>query len=326
MELNKTITMVEYTDYFLNTVKFLDIAETTKTAYRTFFNHIKYFFQRKKITDITKLDIQLYYKYLSEREYRPGKYVSSNTIRKHHDFLTQVFLSAIEDEIITENVMNKIKKPKKKEFHCEVYQEHEAFKLLHAVNFTDLKLPVILSLFYGLRRGEICGLKWKHINFEKEYILITDTRTTAGGKTIIKNTKSGKSCKMYLSGFLKEELDQEKKRQQEIFKTKNLDERYICVYKNTLKKEKRNTPITPTYITNSFPKLLEKNNLKKIRFHDLRHSCASIANANGETLVNISRLLRHSSTGITSKLYIHLFDELNRDTLATIEKSILSQK
>lgn len=49
MELNKTITMVEYTDYFLTTVKFLDIAETTKTSYRTFFNHIKYFFQRKKI-------------------------------------------------------------------------------------------------------------------------------------------------------------------------------------------------------------------------------------------------------------------------------------
>ena len=47
MELNKTITMVEYTDYFLTTVKFLDIAETTKTAYRTFFNHMKYFFQRK---------------------------------------------------------------------------------------------------------------------------------------------------------------------------------------------------------------------------------------------------------------------------------------
>lgn len=69
---------------------------------------------------------------------------------------------------------------------------------------------------------------------------------------------------MYLSEFLKEELDQEKKRQQEIFKTKNLDERYICVYKNTLKQEKRNTPITPTYITNSL-KLLE-NNLKKFGF------------------------------------------------------------
>lgn len=326
MELNKTITMVDYTDYFLTTVKFLELAETTKTAYRTFFNHIKYFFEDKKIKDIRKMDIQLYYKYLSEREYRPGKFVSVNTIRKHHDFLNQVFLSAIEDEIITENVMSKIKKPKKKEFYCEVYEEHEAIKLLHAVNFTDLKLPVIFSLFYGLRRGEICGLKWKHVNFEKEYILISDTRTTAGGKIITKDTKSSKSCKMYLSGFLKEELEQEKKRQQKEFGTKKLDERYICVYKNTIKQEKRNTPITPTYITNTFPKLLKKNQLKKIRFHDLRHSCASIANANGETLVNISRLLRHSSTGITAKLYIHLFDELNRDTLATIEKSILNQK
>lgn len=91
MELNKTITMVDYTDYFLTTVKFLELAETTKTAYRTFFNHIKYFFEDKKIKDIRKMDIQLYYKYLSEREYRPGKFVSVNTIRKHHDFLNQVF-------------------------------------------------------------------------------------------------------------------------------------------------------------------------------------------------------------------------------------------
>ncbi len=85
-------------------------------------------------------------------------------------------------------------------------------------------------------------------------------------------------------------------------------------------------PIHPDYISNAYPKLLKRHNLKRIRFHDLRHSCASIANHNGETLHNISKLLGHSSTSITTKLYIHLFDDSHKKTICCIENSILEKE
>lgn len=74
---------------------------------------------------------------------------------------------------------------------------------------------------------------------------------------------------------------------------------YICV-------DEMGTLISPHYLTSSFPKLLEKNNLRHIRFHDLRHSCASLLLANGVPMKQIQEWLGHSDFSTTANVYAHL--------------------
>lgn len=312
----------EYVDYFLYTVKSIDIAETTMVAYETICNHLKSYFFEVYIEEIKKSDIQNYFKKLLEREYLPGKFVSINTVRKHYDFLNQIFKEAITDELIEFNPIEKIKKPKLNEYYCEVYSEMECFVLLKLVKEQsfNLYIPVLFSIFLGLRRGEICGLKWKHIDLLEQTVIIKDTRTTAAGKIVSKATKTKKSVrKKHIPDFLNDVLKQEKERQIDFIQSE-IENSHVCVYIET------GEALKPHYITNQFPIFLLRNKLKKIRFHDLRHTCASIANKEGATLKDISDLLGHSSSTITSKLYIHLFDDTQKAAISKIEQSILKFK
>lgn len=83
------------------------------------------------------------------------------------------------------------------------------------------------------------------------------------------------------------------------------------------------TLISPHYLTSSFPKLLEKNNLRHIRFHDLRHSCASLLLANDVPLKQIQEWLGHSDIGTTANIYSHL-DYKSKITSANVMDNILT--
>ena len=83
------------------------------------------------------------------------------------------------------------------------------------------------------------------------------------------------------------------------------------------------TLISPHYLTSSFPKLLEKNNLRHIRFHDLRHSCASLLLANDVPLKYIQEWLGHSDIGTTANIYSHL-DHKSKITSANVTDNILT--
>lgn len=267
----------DYVDYFLYTVKQIEVAKTTFVGYENICKNIKAYFVHRTLDEIKKRDIQCYFKYLSDKK------ISINTIRKHYDLLNQIFRSAIDDELILTNPLSRLKKPKREDFFCEVYNEQESLCLLKASKGTDLFLPIVFALLLGLRRGEICGLTWNRVNLEEQYLLLTDSRTTAGTEIVTKKVKITSSVrKMYLSTFLKELLEQEKEKQQQRLPQEEIEQGYVCL------RQKNMEPIHPDYISNAYPKLLKRHNLKRIRFHDLRHSCASIANHNGKTLHNIS--------------------------------------
>lgn len=307
-----------YVDHYL-CVRKLEIEETTLRGYQNLSRYFKKYFEGKKLLDIKKIDIECYFKYLSEYEYKEGKTLSTNTIVKHYDLLKMIFAAAIDDELIEKNPFVKIGKPKKQEFLCEIYSTQEVKILLQEIKKNKkLEIPIILAVFLGLRRGEICGLKWKHIDFANNCISIRETRTVAGGRVIRKSVKSKKSIrKMYLSLFLKNLLLTELQNQKQLYPDKNFNEEYICI-------DEKGKALRPGYISDGFKNILKKTNLKKIRLHDLRHTCASIANNNKATLNDISNFLGHSSVTITSQIYIHLFQNTFEKVITDVEQSILN--
>ena len=182
--------------------------------------------------------------------------------------------------------------------------------LFEAAKGTLIEIPIFLGAFYGLRRSEALGLKWDAIDFQNNTITIRHTVTSCNldGKHIqiaqdTTKTKSSMRTLPLVPAF-KEKLLKLKEQQEEYrrvcgrcYNKKYLE--YICV-------DEMGTLISPHYLTSSFPKLLEKNNLRHIRFHDLRHSCASLLLANGVPMKQIQEWLGHSDFSTTANVYAHL--------------------
>jgi integrase len=206
--------------------------------------------------------------------------------------------------------MDKVKRPKAERFVGKFLKQGEVISLFETVKGHRLELGVILGAFYGLRRSEVVGLRWESIDFEANTITIEHTVTIASvdGKEIIvaadtTKTKSSFRTLPMVPGFrekllaVKAEQELNRKLCGRAF-NKN-ESQYI--YTDPL-----GNRIQPDYLTDAFPKFLEKHGFRRMRFHDLRHSCASLLLANGVPLKAIQEWLGHSDFAITANTYAHL--------------------
>ena len=182
---------------------------------------------------------------------------------------------AVKIDLISVNPADKVERPKADKFIGSFYDSNEVQALFEAAKGTLIEIPIFLGAFYGLRRSEALGLKWDAIDFQNNTITIRHTVTSCNldGKhiQIAQDTTKTKSSMrtLPLVPVFKEKLLKLKEQQEEYkrvcgrcYNKKYLE--YICV-------DEMGTLISPHYLTASFPKLLEKNNLRHIRFHDLRH-------------------------------------------------------
>jgi len=217
---------------------------------------------------------------------------------------------AVEKDYIPYSIMNKVKRPKPERYVGKFLKQSETIELFETVKGHKLELGVILGAFYGLRRGEIVGLRWESINFEANTITIEHTVTTAtiDGKTILVVDDTVKTKASYRTlplvpairaKLLDIQAEQEKNRK---LCGKSYNKAEGCyIYTDVL-----GNRIKPNYLSSEFPDFLKKNNLRKIRFHDLRHSCASLLLANGISLKQIQEWLGHSDFAVTANTYAHL--------------------
>lgn len=204
----------------------------------------------------------------------------------------------------------KVDRPKAAPFVGSFYDSAEVQKLFEAAKGSKLEIPIFLGAFYGLRRSEAIGLKWDAIDFRNDTITIRHTVVSCyiDGKRVqkaqdITKTKSSMRTLPLIPAF--KELLQHKKQQQNEFqrmcgKSYNKDYLgYICV-------DEMGRLLSPHYLTEAFAKLLKTHGLRKIRYHDLRHSCASLLLANGVPMKQIQEWLGHSDFSTTANVYAHL--------------------
>lgn len=184
----------------------------------------------------------------------------------------------------------------------------EIENLIEVVHGDGVEFPVLMAAFYGLRRSEIMGLRWQSIDFPNNRITIDHTvvHTRIDGKTVVVSkdrAKNKSSCRtLPLVPQYKELLLQMKAHQEEC--------KALCgssyyqsdyVYVNDI-----GQPIKPDYVTQHFALVLRKNNLRKITFHELRHSCASLLLKSGVAMKEIQEWLGHSDYSTTANIYAHL--------------------
>mgnify|MGYP005764655083 FL=1 len=276
--------------------------------------HIYPYFKEKGIT-LAQLDsLQLKEFYKKERigdpdHGIPGK--KGTTIVRYHANIHAALESAIADGLIGHNAAHK-QRPATEKFIGSFYMPEEALECMRLAKGTKLELAVFFGLFYGLRRSEIVGLKWQNFDFDRNTFTIAHTVTTyrkrgkgkisAYAKDKTKNKSSMRTLPL-VPLFREKLLDLKEKQQyeRELFK-KSYNPDYIgYVYVDEL-----GNLIRPDYISTEFPKFLRRNGLRKIRFHDTRHSCASLLLRNGVSMKEIQAWLGHSDYGTTANLYAHL--------------------
>jgi len=238
------------------------------------------------------------------------KRVKATSVHKFHANISKALKYAVEKDYIPYSIMGKVKRPKPERYVGKFLKQSEAVDLFEAVKGHRLELGVIFGAFYGLRRAEIVGLRWESINFESNTITIEHSVTVANidGKNVIiaGDTVKTKSSFRTLplvpairAKLLALQAEQEQNRKLCGKSYNNAESCYIYI-------DALGNRIKPDYLSGEFPKFLEKNGFRKMRFHDLRHSCASLLLANGVPLKSIQEWLGHSDFAITANTYAHL--------------------
>ena len=297
-----------FADFML---KWLEIAKssiqiTTYASYQGIIQSVidPYFRQKGiRLIDLKATDIQEFYTKQLER-------VSANSVLHYHANIHKALKYAVKVDLIPTNPADKVERPKKKEFQGNFYSADEINDLLKIVHGTKLEIPVLLGAFYGLRRSEILGLKWDAINFESNTLEVRHILTQAylnKKEVLVRADRAKTKSSLRTLPLIPQVRDRllEIKGQQETYR-RLCGRSYKKEYLGYLCVDEVGNIIRPNYVTETFPKFLVENGLRRIRFHDLRHSCASLLLDNGVPMKQIQEWLGHSDFSTTANIYLHL--------------------
>ena len=277
----------------------------------------EYFGNKLKLKDVTYHHLEDFYDYL--RNERKNKNV---TVKHHAVILSPALRQAYRDDLIAKNPYEFMPKIKKEKTKMEYYNKDELEKLFEATDNTPLALIVRVAAYYGFRRSELIGLKWEAIDFDNKMISIKHKVLNVNGEFYLSDTLKTQASNRTLPLLPEiEKLFIERKEQ--IEKNKKLyGKSYNYNYTDYVFVDDIGDLINPNHVSDRFRNILKKNNLKHIRFHDLRHSCASLLVANKVPMKNIQEWLGHSNFNTTADVYSHLDYSTKLESASTISSAL----
>ena len=256
-----------------------------------------------KLKELTTEDIQEFYRAQLER-------VSANTVIHYHAVIHRALKYAVKIKTIQSNPAVNVERPRKEKFIGSFYDKKEINTLFDIIQGNPLEVAIKLAAFYGLRREEIIGLKWTAIDFENNTLTIQNTVTECNldGKHIevasdTAKTDSSLRTMPLVTNFRAMLLA--KKEKQEHYR-KLCGRSYCKEYLDYIFVNEMGERWKPRYLSDGFKRILEQNGLRRIRFHDLRHTCASLLLANNVPMKKIQEWLGHSDFSTTANIYAHL--------------------
>ena len=314
-----------FADYLLEWLEIAKgrLAVATYSSYAAMINKpIGPYFHQRNLTlrELEARHLQMFYSEMLRK-------VKPNTVIHYHAIIHSALKYAVKTDMLVQNVADKVDRPEKNSFQPVFLSAEEMQKMFEALRGTKLELPVLVAAFYGFRRGEVLGLKWDAIDFERDTITIKHIVTNAkiDGKCEIvcadrAKTKSSLRSLPLVSN-IREKLLALREQQKE--NRRVCGNCYSKKYDGYVFVDAMGNIFNPRSVTANFSKLLEQNGLRHIRFHDLRHSCASLLLANDVPLKQIQEWLGHSDIGTTANIYSHL-DYKSKITSANVMDNLLT--
>jgi integrase len=312
-----------FSDYMLNWLELIrnSVEATTFTSYRRIVKYsVAPYFKELDVNlcELQPKHIQGYYNYLMVERKN-----SATTVRRHHANIRKALQQAVKTDLIPSNPADKVEKPKQQPYIASFYNDENLNLLFEKAHGTRLELPIIVSAFYGLRRSEVLGLKWSAIDFKNKTITINHTvaevEDDEGKKHIVQKDRT-KNKSSYRTLPLIPQVEEAllwKKIQDDEYR-KVCRRSYCKDYTGYVFVDELGRLLKPEYLTKGFQNLLNKHELRLIRFHDLRHSCASLLLKNGVSMKAIQEWLGHSHFSTTANFYAHLDYDSKRESANAI--------
>jgi len=316
-EITQDILFVDFLNSYLQ-VKKQQVEPITINAYTKQASCISNYFKnmRIKLKDLKPYHIEGFYRTLYERG------LSGNSVLHYHILIRECLQYAFKNDFVNFNVADKVDRPKTEGYKASFYSIEEIEKLFDCIKDNECKLPIMLTAMYGFRRSEVLGLKWEAIDFENKLVYVRHkiVETRLDGKRYIqmsdkmKTKTSNRTLPLLPQAeelLLKQKalIETNKQMLGKSYNKKYLD--YVCV-------DNLGRLILPNRLTHNFIKIIKRNQLRHIRFHDLRHSCASIMLKNGVPMKQIQEWLGHADFGTTANIYSHLDYTAKQNSANTI--------
>ena len=302
-------------EYWMDSIVRPNRAETTVYAYQKIIdNHIDPALGTVPLKRLTPKMVQEYY---TETQRANG--LSSNTMRRHHDLLSSALRSAVRQDVIPASPMERVEPPRVRTTESYFYNNQELKLLYQKIEGNILELAVKLAGSLGMRREEICGLKWENVDLQRHLVLIREARTAYGATIVQKETKNRSSVRtLYLPDEVYLLLEQEQARQQQ--------ERCLQspAYNPTdhVILDAKGMPYSPNALSLAFTRFVKKNDLPRLTFHGLRHTFATIASCQGASLFDIGKALGHSTPATTGRIYTHLVDRTHEELVQRVSDAL----
>lgn len=299
----------------------VNLKRTSYEAYEQVVNgtNLLDYFRSMKLKDIKRYHLVEYF--------AKGKRNNETMLPDKYRVLESIFSKAVEWEVLKENPTSHIKEPKRKKRKVNFYNEEQLnhlFKVLDNV-YPKHRIIVKLAAIGGLRRAEVAGIREESINYDENYIYVDkQLRYDKFDKEFyMSSVKNDKPRYVYFpEAFMKELREYHLNFKQQRLVAGNLwnplkDKEGNVI--NLLLVKENGFPTHLNTISNQWNKIIKRHKLKKMTFHELRHSCASLMVKKGVNFKVIQERLGHANVGITIDRYSHLEDDLHKESTGAFE-------
>jgi len=307
VEPNSDMLFGDFMIFWLSTVK-SNLKQTTYSGYYgNIHKVIAPYFNNEGITirELTSEHIEEFY---SEQLLR----VKPNTVLRYHANIHKALRFAAKKKDkpwYKPYFMEEVEPPSPNDFDAKFLNEDKVVELVQAVTGRDLELPVLLGAYYGLRRGEVLGLRWSCVDFMNNAILIDHTvcelKVDGERQFVFQTPKSKASIRSLPLDLVFKDILLKRKQEQDEYR-QMFGKAYNNAYRDYIMVNPLGELMRPDKISKKFHEVAQRLGYGKMRFHDLRHTCASIMIARGVSMKQVQEWLGHSDYQLTANRYSHL--------------------
>ena len=242
--------------------------------------------------------------------------LSGTSVRYVHNNLRRALTVAVRQELIRRNPADLVEPPVIDHHEAVTLDAEQVRYLLEACKGTEVYLPVMLAVTLGLRRGESLALQWQDIDWKQHTVTIRHSATFSGGDTQLGSTKTKSSRRtLLLPTGVYHEL--EAARTQQDMARKQFGKLYNPLQLVCCRSD--GSPLSSNVLWHGFTAVLENCDLPHIRFHDLRHTNATLMLRNAVPAKIVSSMLGHSSIGITMDIYSHVVTDMQEGAVGVMD-------
>ena len=302
----------DYLDRWLSNSVKDTVRERTYERYEEILRlHVKPALGRLKLKALTPAHVQDFYRDRLDSGFSPA------TVQKIHVILHKALSQAVSWSLVPRNAGEAVRAPRPAPKEMRPLSPDEAHRLLKTVRGDRLEALYVLAIHTGMRQGELLGLKWENVDLAANAIRVRHTLLRTKGRVILGEPKTKKSRRtVHLTGAASRALEEHLERQLKVM------ERLGDLYRDQglVFTTEVGTPINPSNLRKrSFAPLLQKASLPRLRFHDLRHTCATLLLSKNIHLKYVQELLGHATVSITLDTYSHVLPGMGNQVADAME-------